>query len=157
VNRSKKRSQRCSRSTLRRFSSRPTPTPAAMQSVSGWRNSRAATSAPFRICPGPRLDVHPLELIECLSRAERAVGAPGGAMDQAVCIAGRPRTALKVDFDPLTLTPIDVPDRWKFVIAYSGVTADKSGSAEQACHALSRDFYSSSELEQGDGRLLFLA
>jgi galactokinase len=80
-----------------------------------------------------RLNVHPLELIECLSRAERSVGAPGGCMDQAVCIAGRPRTAVKMNFAPLRLTPIDVPDRWKFVVAHSGVTADKSGSAEQAC------------------------
>jgi galactokinase len=82
-----------------------------------------------------RIEVDQLELIECLSQGERRVGAPGGAMDQAACVAGRSRLALKVQFDPLTLTAIPVPDNWQFVIAHSLVAADKSGSVEQACSA----------------------
>jgi len=82
-----------------------------------------------------RIDVTQLELIECLSQGERTVGAQGGAMDQAACIAGRPRFALKVQFDPLMLTAIHIPDHWQFVIAHSLIAADKSGSVEQACSA----------------------
>jgi galactokinase len=81
------------------------------------------------------IEVNQLDLIEYLSQAERSVGAEGGAMDQAACVAGRPRHALKVEFDPLTLTAIHIPDSWHFVIAHSLVAADKKGSVEQACSA----------------------
>jgi galactokinase len=76
-----------------------------------------------------------LALIDCLARGERQVGAPGGAMDQAACIAGTPRTALKVEFDPLQLTSIPLPEGWQFIVAHSLVEADKSGAAEPACRA----------------------
>ena len=74
-----------------------------------------------------------LALIDSLARGERQVGAPGGAMDQAACIAGTPRTALKVEFNPLRLTSIPLPEGWQFMVAHSLVEADKSGAAEQAC------------------------
>jgi len=80
-----------------------------------------------------RLDIEPLDLIECLSQGERGVGAPGGAMDQAACISGKPNAALKVEFEPLTLSSIPIPDGWQFIIAYSLVKADKAGAVEQAC------------------------
>jgi len=73
-----------------------------------------------------------LALIDSLARGERQVGAPGGAMDQAACIAGTPRTALKVEFNPLRLTSIPLPEGWQFMVAHSLVEADKSGAAEQA-------------------------
>jgi galactokinase len=82
-----------------------------------------------------RLRVDDLSLVEWLAEAERTVGAPGGAMDQAVCVTGRLRVPLKVQFDPLTLTSLHLPDRWRFVVASSLVAADKSGGAEQACRA----------------------
>jgi galactokinase len=82
-----------------------------------------------------RIDVDPLVLIERLAAAERGVGAPGGAMDQAACVAGRPRVALKVAFEPLALAERPIPGNWRFVIAHSLVTADKAGSAERACRA----------------------
>jgi galactokinase len=56
-------------------------------------------------------------------------------MDQAACIAGTPRTALKVEFGPLRLTPLPLPEGWRFVVAHSLVDADKSGAAERACRA----------------------
>lgn len=82
-----------------------------------------------------RIGVDALGLIDCLSRAEQTVGPAGGAMDQAACIAGRPRVALRVSFEPLTLTPMPLPDNWRFVIAYSLVVAEKAGSVEAACTA----------------------
>ena len=82
-----------------------------------------------------RIGVIAPELIDCLSRAEQTIGPAGGAMDQAACIAGRPRVALRVDFDPLTLTPMPMPDNWRFVIAHSLVEAEKAGSVQAACSA----------------------
>ncbi len=56
-----------------------------------------------------RNDIHmePLELMELVARGERYVGTEGGGMDQAICLGGRPNTALKIDFEPppLRLTP----------------------------------------------------
>jgi galactokinase len=79
--------------------------------------------------------IEPLALIDCLARGERQVGAPGGAMDQAACVAGSPGVALKVEFDPLRLTSLALPEGWRFVVAHSLIAADKSGAAEQACRA----------------------
>jgi galactokinase len=80
-----------------------------------------------------RIGVDAPGLIDCLARAEQTVGPPGGAMDQAACIAGRPRVALRVDFDPLTLTPMPLPHDWRFVIAHSLVVSEKAGPVEAAC------------------------
>jgi galactokinase len=52
-------------------------------------------------------------------------------MDQAICLGGRPNTALKIDFDPLRLTPTAVPSTWRFVVASSMVRAEKSGGARE--------------------------
>ncbi len=50
-------------------------------------------------------------------------------MDQAICIGGRANTAIKIDFEPLRLTPTTVPRHWRFVVASSMVRAEKSGAA----------------------------
>ncbi len=80
-----------------------------------------------------RNDIHmePLELMELVARGERYVGTEGGGMDQAICLGGRPNTALKIDFEPppLRLTPTTVPSDWRFVVAFSMVRAEKSGAA----------------------------
>ena len=79
------------------------------------------------------LSVEPLDLIECLCEGERKIGAPGGAMDQAVCVSGAPNVALKVEFEPLALHPIPIPENWQFIVAYSLVEAEKAGAVERVC------------------------
>jgi len=72
-----------------------------------------------------------LELADELARGERYVGTAGGGMDQAACLMGCSECAIRVDFDPLAVTPVPVPPDWSFVIAHSGDKAEKSGAAQQ--------------------------
>lgn len=71
-------------------------------------------------------------LTELLARAERFVGTEGGGMDQAICLGARRGSAMRITFDPLRLTALPVPPRWRFVVAYSLVPAAKSGTAQEA-------------------------
>jgi len=75
------------------------------------------------------------ELMELCARAERHVGTDSGGMDQAVSLGGRVGCALLVDFDPVRTRAIAIPDAWRFVIANSGVGAEKSGRAREAYNA----------------------
>ncbi len=72
------------------------------------------------------------ELMELMARAERYVGTEGGGMDQAIALGGRRGCAIRIDFDPMRLTPINVPPHWRFVVAHSLVPAAKSGAARAA-------------------------
>lgn len=74
----------------------------------------------------------PLELAETLARAERFVGTEGGGMDQAVCLGARAGHAALVRFEPLSIEQVAVPGGWRFVVAHSGVRAEKSGGARAA-------------------------
>ena len=72
-----------------------------------------------------------LELADELARGERYVGTVGGGMDQTACLLGCSECAIRVDFDPLAVTPVPVPPGWSFVVAHSGDKAEKSGAAQQ--------------------------
>ena len=53
-------------------------------------------------------------------------------MDQAISLGARDRCAAKITFDPLRLRHVNVPDDWCFVVADTGVRAEKSGAARIA-------------------------
>jgi galactokinase len=71
-----------------------------------------------------------VELAALLARAERYVGTAGGGMDQAICLCAREGSAARIDFEPLRLSPIAIPDDWRFVVAFTLREAPKSGSAQ---------------------------
>lgn len=73
-----------------------------------------------------------VDLMELLAGSEQYVGTAGGGMDQAICLGARRGFAMRITFDPLRLTALPVPPRWRFVIAYSIVRAAKSGAAQEA-------------------------
>lgn len=75
------------------------------------------------------------ELMARAARAERFVGTEGGGMDQAISLGGRAGHALRIDFEPLTLHAIPIPDTWRFVVAHSGERAEKSGEAQAVYNA----------------------
>ena len=75
-------------------------------------------------------DLH--ELMELLAAGERYVGTAGGGMDQAISLGARAGHAARIDFDPVRLTHVRVPDGWRFIVAWSLVRAEKSGPAKQA-------------------------
>ena len=76
-----------------------------------------------------------LELAERMAVAERYVGTRGGGMDQAICLGAREGAACRIDFDPLRLHCRDIPPDWTFLVAFSGVRAEKSGPARAAYNA----------------------
>ncbi len=82
--------------------------------------------------------VSPLELAALMARAERFVGLEGGGMDQAACLHGREGHALRIEFEPLRVTPVAVPEGWRWVVASSLVRAEKSGGARAAYNERAR-------------------
>ena len=79
-----------------------------------------------------------LELAALMARAERFVGLEGGGMDQAACLHGVAGHALRIDFEPLRVTPVAVPEGWRWVVASSLVRAEKSGGAREAYNERAR-------------------
>ena len=77
------------------------------------------------------LDLAPHALMALLADAEHYVGTRGGGMDQAICLGARRGAATHIDFRPLRLTPVAVPAGWRFVVAFSGVRAQKSAAARE--------------------------
>ena len=73
-----------------------------------------------------------LELATLLARAERYVGVRGGGMDQAASLCGASGHALRIDFRPLRVTPVPVPEGWRWVVASSMARAEKAGGAREA-------------------------
>lgn len=70
-----------------------------------------------------------LALAERMAAAEHYVGTRGGGMDQAACLCGEPGGLLKIDFFPLRVEPITLPESVRVVICDSTVRAKKSENA----------------------------
>jgi galactokinase len=69
---------------------------------------------------------------EVMADAERYTGTRGGGMDQAISLGARARYAARITFSPLRLRHVGVPDDWCFVVADTGVRAEKSGPVRSA-------------------------
>ncbi|MDH3207275.1 MAG: galactokinase [Gemmatimonadota bacterium] len=67
---------------------------------------------------------------ELMADAERYTGTLGGAMDQAISLGGRSGCATKITFGPLRLQHVQIPADWSFVVADTGVRAEKAGAAQ---------------------------
>ncbi|MDE2661648.1 MAG: galactokinase [Gemmatimonadota bacterium] len=75
--------------------------------------------------------VEALELAALLARAERHVGLQGGGMDQAASLCGKEGHALRIDFEPLRVTPAPVPEGWRWIVASSLTRAEKAGAVRE--------------------------
>ena len=84
-------------------------------------------------------EVDRLELADLVAAAERYTGTQGGGMDHAAILCGRAGHALGVSFAPLNVRPVEVPDDWFFLVAHSGVVAEKSGLAQTTYNARTRE------------------
>lgn len=61
--------------------------------------------------------------------AEHYVGTAGGGMDQATILLGKEDHALMIDFDPLRIQPVPIPQSAVFFAIDSLTRAEKSGTA----------------------------
>jgi galactokinase len=75
------------------------------------------------------------ELMEILPEGEQFVGTRGGGMDHAASLASREGCASLIEFEPLAVRPIPVPRDWRFLVAHSLQTAEKSGAAREEYNA----------------------
>jgi galactokinase len=73
-----------------------------------------------------------LPLADVMADAERYTGTRGGGMDQAISMAGRAGCAARIDFAPLRMTHLGIPDDWCVVVADTGVRAEKTGPVQAA-------------------------
>jgi len=81
------------------------------------------------------IEVDPIELATVAADAEQYVGTRGGGMDQAISMCAREGHAARIEFEPLRVTPVPIPDGWRFLVADSGVQAHKSGGARDTYNA----------------------
>ena len=98
----------------------------------------ARASAGWGEAGAGRTEVPRLELAALMARAERFVGLEGGGMDQAACLFGEAGHALRIEFEPLRVTKVAVPEGWRWVVASSLVRAEKSGGAREAYNERAR-------------------
>jgi galactokinase len=76
------------------------------------------------------------DLMEILPEGEQFVGTRGGGMDHAAVLASRAGHASLVSFRPVAVRHVPIPDDWAFVVADSGVRAEKSGAARERYNAV---------------------
>jgi galactokinase len=71
------------------------------------------------------------ELMEVLPEGEHFVGTRGGGMDHAASLDSRAGCASLIEFAPVRLRPVPIPQDWAFLAAHSMTTAEKSGAARE--------------------------
>ncbi len=74
--------------------------------------------------------------MEVLPEGEHFVGTRGGGMDHAASLASRAGYASLIEFEPLHVRHVPVPEDWRFVVAHSMVRAEKSGAARERYNAV---------------------
>jgi galactokinase len=75
------------------------------------------------------------QLMEVLPEGEQFVGTRGGGMDHAASLASRAGCASLIEFEPLSVRPIPIPEGWGFLAAHSLQTAEKSGRVREEYNA----------------------
>jgi galactokinase len=69
------------------------------------------------------------KLTALLAEGEQLVGTRGGGMDHVAILASRAGFATLIQsFDPLAIDYVPVPANWRFLVAHSLVSAEKSGA-----------------------------
>lgn len=88
----------------------------------------ACALAYLHVC-GKRLggDISRLDLAGLMAESEHYVGTRGGGMDQTVILTGGERVACKIDFFPLQVETVPLPESHVFVVCNSLVKAQKTG------------------------------
>jgi galactokinase len=82
-----------------------------------------------------RIDAGFAQLMEILPDGEQFVGTRGGGMDHAASLASHAGCASLIEFEPLSVRPIPIPEDWRFLVAHSLETAEKSGAVREEYNA----------------------
>lgn len=76
--------------------------------------------------------IPPLELAQIMAHSDHYVGMASGGMDQTVSILGELGSCIKIDFNPLAVTPVKLPEECDVIVCHSRVEAAKAGNAKDA-------------------------
>jgi galactokinase len=76
------------------------------------------------------------ELMEVLPEGEHFVGTRGGGMDHAAVLGSKEGCASLISFDPVAIHHIPIPPDWAFLVADSGLRAEKSGAVRERYNAI---------------------
>jgi galactokinase len=74
--------------------------------------------------------------MEILPDGEQFVGTRGGGMDHAASLASREGCASLIEFAPLAVRHIPIPEGWAFLVANSLQLAEKSGAVRERYNAV---------------------
>lgn len=72
--------------------------------------------------------MHKQNLASIAAKCERYIGTQGGGMDQAIAFLAKQGTAQYIEWNPLTATPVSLPNNSIFVIANSLTEANKAAT-----------------------------
>jgi galactokinase len=76
------------------------------------------------------------ELMDILPDGEQFVGTRGGGMDHAAVLGSHAGCASLICFNPVAIRHVPVPADWAFLVADSGVRAEKSGAVREHYNAI---------------------
>ncbi len=101
--------------------------------ASGLSSSAAFTvAAALAILAVNNRQIEPIEFAEIMAKSDHYVGMASGGMDQAASILGEKGKCLKIDFMPLKVQPVKLPENISVVVTHSKVKAAKAGNAKDA-------------------------
>jgi len=101
--------------------------------ASGLSSSAAFTiAAASAILAVNNRQITPIEFAEIMAKSDHYVGMASGGMDQAASILGEKGKCLKIDFMPLRVQPVKLPENTSVVVCHSKVKAAKAGNAKDA-------------------------
>ena len=101
--------------------------------ASGLSSSAAFTvAAASAILAVNNRQIESIEFAEIMAKSDHYVGMASGGMDQAASILGEKGKCLKIDFMPLKVTPVQLPENCEVVVCHSKVKAAKAGNAKDA-------------------------
>ena len=94
-------------------------------------SSTLVVGAALAILAVNQIPVDKLKVAEICAEAEHFVGTSGGGMDHAACLLGEKDAFLKIEFNPLKVTPISVQGDNEIILFHSLVEAEKSSNVRE--------------------------